>query len=119
MLHNASLSTCYLKIKIPQASLFIPGCKLEVYIECVFADDASPDKSMGIVQSVLQKYPARKNAVKIIRYEKIAGYPLCRGGAFKEHPGGKKEEMRAWTNLSINKPLREVTVSRTVQQGAI
>ena len=42
-------------------------------IEFVFADDASPDNSMKKLQDMLDRYPARKDFVKIIRHNRNRG----------------------------------------------
>lgn len=72
----------------PKVSVIIPVYNVEKYIErCVrtlfaqtlddlefiFVDDCSPDKSMAVMQRVLEEYPHRKPQVKLIRNENNIG----------------------------------------------
>lgn len=67
----------------PKVSIIIPVYKVEKYIEkCVrslfgqtldnleyiFVDDCSPDKSIAIMQRILEEFPERKTQVKIIHH---------------------------------------------------
>lgn len=47
-------------------------------IEFIFVDDASPDKSIEILNDVLKKYPQRKDQVKIIHHKKNRGSAAAR-----------------------------------------
>lgn len=66
----------------PLISVLIPIYKVEAYIEkCVkslfgqtyenieyiFVDDCTPDNSIAVLQSVMEKYPCRRNRTRIIR----------------------------------------------------
>lgn len=68
----------------PKVSIIIPVYNAEKYIEkCVrslfrqtldsleyvFVDDCTPDRSIEIMQRVLEEYPDRKSQVKLIRHE--------------------------------------------------
>ncbi|MEE0818765.1 MAG: glycosyltransferase family 2 protein [Coprococcus catus] len=75
-------------------SVIIPICNVEGYIkhcvetlmlqtltdnlEYIFVNDATPDKSIEILQSVLDKYPERKDQVIIIDHESNKGLPSAR-----------------------------------------
>lgn len=48
------------------------------FIEYIFVDDCSPDNSVAILKSVLEEFPHRKNAVKIIKHEKNRGLAAAR-----------------------------------------
>lgn len=37
-------------------------------VEFIFVDDASKDKSIDVLQSVLSRYPNRKNQIKLVRH---------------------------------------------------
>ncbi len=78
---------------IPKVSIVIPVYGVEKYIErCVrtlfgqtldsleyvFIDDCSPDKSIEIMQKVLDEYPNRKEQVKLIRHEVNQGVGAAR-----------------------------------------
>ncbi len=41
-------------------------------------DDATPDNSMAVLHSVMERYPERSQAVKIIRHEQNKGLPAAR-----------------------------------------
>ena len=47
-------------------------------VEFVFVDDASPDKSIEIVETWLNKYPHRKEFTKIIRHKQNMGVSATR-----------------------------------------
>ena len=47
-------------------------------VEYIFVDDASQDASMERLKSVLSKYPARANQVKILVHERNMGLPAAR-----------------------------------------
>lgn len=47
-------------------------------VEYVFVDDASPDRSIRILEETLGRYPEKKDHVRIIRHEKNLGLPAAR-----------------------------------------
>lgn len=47
-------------------------------LEYIFVNDATPDKSINVLQSVLSKYPERKGQVTIINHESNKGLPGAR-----------------------------------------
>ncbi|MDA3079229.1 MULTISPECIES: glycosyltransferase family 2 protein [unclassified Campylobacter] len=47
-------------------------------IEYVFVNDCTPDNSMQVLQSVIEKYPNRKNDIKIINNAQNSGSSLTR-----------------------------------------
>ena len=47
-------------------------------LEFVFVNDATPDRSMEALNQVMEDYPARKQAVKIINHEKNKGIASAR-----------------------------------------
>ena len=56
-------------------------------IEFIFVDDCTPDKSIEVLQKVLEEYPARKNQVKIIRHKVNKGV-LCARKTALQHVSG-------------------------------
>lgn len=56
-------------------------------IEFIFVDDCTPDKSIEILQNVLEEYPERKEQVKIIRHEVNKGLTGARNTALKVTSG--------------------------------
>lgn len=78
---------------MPKVSVIIPVYKAEPYIErCarslfeqtlddlefIFVDDCSPDRSIEVMERVLDEYPARKSQVKVIRHEVNQGVSSAR-----------------------------------------
>lgn len=47
-------------------------------IEYIFVDDCTPDNSIEILHKVIEKFPERKNAIKVIRHEKNKGLAAAR-----------------------------------------
>lgn len=52
-------------------------------IEYIFVNDCSPDNSMEILQNVIEKYPNRKNSIKIINKAKNEGLGQARKSGFE------------------------------------
>ena len=81
----------------PQVSVIIPIYKVRKFIErCVcslfeqtlknveyiFVDDASPDDSIDILKSCIERYPERKEQVRILVHEENQGLPAARNTGF-------------------------------------
>lgn len=47
-------------------------------VEFIFVDDATPDNSMEILQSVIDRYPDRKSQCRILHHEQNKGLPAAR-----------------------------------------
>lgn len=56
-------------------------------LEFVFVDDNSPDKSIDILNTIVEKYPDRKNHVKIVKHKQNSGLPTARYSGVKESSG--------------------------------
>lgn len=82
---------------MPQISIITPVYKVEQYIErCaislfeqtfedieyVFVDDCTPDRSIELLEAVLERYPNRKKQVRIIRHQINLGLAQSRQDAF-------------------------------------
>ena len=50
-------------------------------IEYIFVDDCSPDKSIEILNNIIEQYPNRKAYVRIVRHEKNRGLAATRNTA--------------------------------------
>ena len=76
-----------------KVSVIIPIYKVEAFIErCattlmeqtlqeveyIFVDDATPDRSIRILEEVVARYPERKGQVRIVHHEKNKGLPAAR-----------------------------------------
>lgn len=86
----------------PKVSVIIPVYNVEAYIEkClhslfeqtldsleyIFIDDCTPDKSIDIIEKVLESYPTRKNQVKIIHHKSNTGVGQARQDGINEATG--------------------------------
>lgn len=66
---------------------YVEKCAISLFeqtypnLEYVFIDDCTPDKSIEIIEKVLDKYPNRKRQVRIIRQKKNKGCPAARNMA--------------------------------------
>ena len=56
-------------------------------IEYIFVNDCSPDNSMQVLQSVIEKYPNRKNDIKIINKPQNEGLGQARKTGFESATG--------------------------------
>lgn len=81
------------KHRIPKVSVVIPVYNVEKYIErCarslfgqtlddieyIFVNDCTPDRSMELLQKVIDEYPVRQHAVKLIGHERNQGSATVR-----------------------------------------
>lgn len=63
---------------------FIEGCACSLFeqtlkdVEYIFVDDASPDDSIDIVKACVERYPERKEQVRILVHEQNQGLPAAR-----------------------------------------
>lgn len=63
---------------------YVEKCAISLFeqtypnLEYVFIDDCSPDKSIEIIEKVLDRYPNRQGQVRIIRQKKNKGCPAAR-----------------------------------------
>lgn len=69
---------------IYKVATFIEKCAVSLLeqtysnIEYIFVDDCSPDESVDVLQTVLETYPNRKGAVKIVRHQYNRGVSAAR-----------------------------------------
>lgn len=56
-------------------------------IEYIFVDDCTPDRSIEILQEVVERYPQRKAQVRIIHHEQNGGLSAARTTAINEATG--------------------------------
>lgn len=47
-------------------------------VEYIFVDDCSPDESISVLQSVIDRYPKRQKQIRIIHHDKNRGLPSAR-----------------------------------------
>lgn len=90
------------ELEMFQVSILVPVCNVASWmarcaeslfaqsfnaIEYIFVDDCSPDNSIEIMRKVLEKYPERQSAVKVIRHEKNCGIAQTRNTAIMAASG--------------------------------
>ena len=56
-------------------------------VEYIFVDDASPDGSVNILREVVERYPSRKDCVKIITHSENKGLPAARNTGLADATG--------------------------------
>lgn len=56
-------------------------------VEFIFVDDASPDKSMQILEKTLIEYPARKRNIKMLHHSANQGLPAARNTGLEASNG--------------------------------
>lgn len=86
----------------PQVSILVPIFNVEKYIQCcvislleqtfedieyVFVNDCTPDESIEILKNTLEKYPQRREQVKIIHNTDNKGVGTTRNIAFQNSSG--------------------------------
>jgi len=87
---NVRVSVC---IPVYGVEKYIEKCARTLFeqtlreIEYIFVDDCTPDRSIEILQNVLEDYPHRKEQVKIIHHEKNGGLVAARNTALKHVSG--------------------------------
>jgi len=90
MRNIAKVSVC---IPVYGVEKYIEKCARTLFeqtlqeIEYIFVDDCTPDRSIEILQNVLEDYPHRKEQVKIIHHEKNGGLVAARNTALKHVSG--------------------------------
>lgn len=87
---------------MPKVSVLVPVYGVEKYIaacarslfgqtygniEYIFVDDCSPDSSIGVLRSVVDEFPQRKNRVRIVRQDRNRGLGAARLRALQECSG--------------------------------
>ena len=85
--------TVSIAVPVYSVARYIERCARSLFeqtygaLECVFIDDASPDDSMEILTGLLQQYPARAAAVKIVRHPANRGLSAARNTALEHCTG--------------------------------
>ena len=80
-------------IPIYKVERFIERCVVSLMeqtlndVEYIFVDDASPDGSVNILREVVERYPSRKDCVKIITHGENKGLPAARNTGLAEATG--------------------------------
>lgn len=56
-------------------------------VEFIFVDDCTPDNSINVLESVISRFPNRKNRIKIIHHDVNKGLPAARNTGLKYATG--------------------------------
>ena len=80
-------------VPIYKVERFIDKCASSLFeqtldeVEFIFVDDASPDGSMDLLGKCIDRYPARKNQIKIVCHAENQGLPAARNTGLAEATG--------------------------------
>ena len=80
-------------IPIYKVERFIERCVVSLMeqtldeVEYIFVDDASPDGSVNILREVVERYPSRRECVKIVTHSENKGLPAARNTGLAEANG--------------------------------
>ena len=80
-------------VPIYKVEKYIERCAISLFeqtydnIEYIFVDDCSPDNSVSILKEVMERYPQRKNRVRILQHEKNRGLSAARNTAINAASG--------------------------------
>lgn len=72
---------------------YIEQCAVSLFeqtyqdLEYIFVDDCTPDKSVEVLQQVMERYPQRKAMVRILRHDKNRGLGAARATALDAATG--------------------------------
>lgn len=85
-------------------------------LEFVFVNDCTPDNSMNILNSVLAKYPSRKNQIKIIDHPINQGVAVARNTLLANATG----DYLLWVDADdwIEKNTAEILVQNVIKTNA-
>ena len=84
MIVNSEFVLVSILVPIYNVSKYIEQCAVSLFeqtydnIEYVFVDDCSLDDSIALLKKVMERYPKRKDQVKIVAHEKNAGLSNAR-----------------------------------------
>lgn len=90
MIEPYKVSIC---VPIYGVERYIERCAISLFeqtynnIEYIFVDDCSPDNSINVLQSVVDRYPSRKDKVHIIKHKGNKGLAIARNTAVENATG--------------------------------
>lgn len=116
-------------IPIYNVERFITRCAISLMkqtlkedVEFIFVDDATPDRSIDLLQEVINQYPERRNQVRLIRHAKNKGLPAARNSGLKVAVGEYIFHCDSddWLELDMLETLYDVAVkNRPISYGVI
>ncbi|MBQ6064326.1 MAG: glycosyltransferase family 2 protein [Prevotella sp.] len=87
------MKTVSILVPVYNVEKFIQRCVESIFgqtyeqLDIVFVDDCSPDNSIQVVRETLERYPNRKDQVRILKHEKNRGLAAARNTAVWEAKG--------------------------------
>ena len=109
-------------VPVYKAEKYIERCAKSLFeqtysnIEFVFANDCTPDKSIKLLKSVIEKYPQRSNQVRIIEHKKNSGVAVARNTLLDNATG----EYLLWVDADdyIEKRATELLITEAIKTNA-
>lgn len=84
MIVNSESVLVSILVPVYKVEKYIEKCAMSLFeqtydnIEYVFVDDCSPDDSIALLKKLMERYPKRKDQVKIVKHEKNIGLANAR-----------------------------------------
>lgn len=90
---SASLPTISILVPVYGVEHYIERCAASLFgqnypnIEYIFVDDCTPDRSMELLRKVIEQYPDRKDAVRLLHNDRNRGLSATRNTALHAATG--------------------------------
>lgn len=117
-------NSCKVSILVPiyGTEKYIERCTRSLFeqtysnIEFVFVNDCTPDRSVEILKSILEKYPQQKSNTKIISHDKNRGVATARNTLLDNATG----DYVMWVDSDdyIDKNAVKILIQKVVQTNA-
>lgn len=110
------MKTVSILIPVYGVEKFIQRCAESIFcqdyesLDIVFVDDCSPDNSIQVMYETLERYPKRKDQVRVIKHEVNRGLAAARNTAVEAAKG------ESLMHVDSDDYLEEMTVSRCVEK---
>ena len=85
-------------------------------VEYIFVNDATPDKSMDVLRSVVERYPAKASQVKIVEHEHNKGLPAARNSGMAVATG--EYLFHCDSDDYVEPDMLEMLYSKALEAGA-
>lgn len=109
-------------VPVYKVEKYIEKCAMSLFeqtydnIEYIFVDDCSPDDSIALLESIMERYPKRKEQVKIVKHEKNMGLSNARNTALLSANG--TYVMHVDSDDYVDKTIVEVLLSEALKEEA-
>ena len=100
MLDDVRMNKVSVLVPVYNVERYIERCARSLFeqtyheLEFVFVNDCTPDRSVEVLKQVMEEYPERKSAVKIVNHEKNRGVAAARNTALDNASG----EFLSWVD---------------------